>query len=136
MKPLRGAKKAAWAAFALWVKKRDALKTTGTTDTCRCYTCGKVYPIKEIDAGHAIPGRHEAVLFDEEIVYGQCQTCNRWNNGEQQAFRILLTELHGGEWWEEKQALKHKVMQRADPDYKEIAKTYREKLKDLLWVEK
>ena len=129
--PLKGAKKLAWKTFSLFVRTRDALRTTGTTDTCRCYTCGAVYPISEIDAGHAIPGRHEAILLDEELVYGQCRKCNRLNGGEQQAFRILLTQIHGEEWWEEKQALKHTIMQRTDSEYREIAKTYRAKIKEL-----
>ena len=79
-KPSRSkAKKDAWTAFATYIRLRDCLKTTGTTTSCVCVTCaqrGDVAPkeCKHIQAGHAVGGRGNAVLFNEEITNGQCLT--------------------------------------------------------------
>lgn len=39
-------------------------------------TCNRAYPFKQLQAGHFISGRGNAVLFDERIVYTQCIGCN------------------------------------------------------------
>lgn len=126
------AKATAWKTFAKYIKTRDALNTTGTTLACRCFTCNRIEPIERIDAGHAIPGRTEGILFDEELVYGQCQTCNRLKGGEEQAFRIILTDRYGEDWWNMKQFNKRAVLQRTDDDYREITRKYRLMTEELL----
>jgi hypothetical protein len=42
----------------------------------RCITCGVRKYYKELQAGHFIPGRHNAILFDERGVHPQCFHCN------------------------------------------------------------
>ena len=63
-------KETAWKWFAKFIKLRDAIETTGDIYYVKCVTCGDVKPIDEIDAGHAIPGRMNSILFVEELVKG------------------------------------------------------------------
>ena len=67
----------AWNAFSKYIRLSDAIKTTGNQDYCVCVTCGRTYPafgLGCIQAGHFVPGRTNAILFDEECVRGQCLT--------------------------------------------------------------
>jgi len=62
-----GAKATAWKWFAKYIKLRDAIATTGTKEAARCITCGIVFPLPGLEAGHMIPGRTGGILFDESI---------------------------------------------------------------------
>ena len=73
------AKKKAWEWFSKYIRLRDALLTTGTKDRARCITCNKEYPafgVGCLQAGHFIPGRANAVLYNEDACYAQCYNCN------------------------------------------------------------
>ena len=72
-------KQKAWDQFSLYVRVRDALRTTGDIHDCVCCSCGRVKPAFGrgcIQAGHFIPGRKNSVLFSEVGVHGQCSWCN------------------------------------------------------------
>jgi hypothetical protein len=72
-------KKKAWDQFSLYIRVRDALRTTGGVVDCVCCSCGRVKPAFGkgcIQAGHFIPGRKNIVLFSEIGVHGQCSYCN------------------------------------------------------------
>ena len=100
----KGVKATAWTWFSKYIRLRDCIATTGSTGYCKCFTCGKVVPYEQIDAGHALGHRQNAVLFDESIVFGQCRTCNSGHDGEKQAARRYLIERHGEEWVEMKES--------------------------------
>jgi len=127
-----GSKATAWGWFAKYIKLRDALATTGRPDEVRCITCGKVYLIDDVDAGHMIPGRTGGILFDESIVFAQCRRCNRDGNGERQAFKRVMVERHGLEWYELKEKARNTPTKLGDFECKLIADTYREKYKALI----
>ena len=65
-----------WPTFSRYIRVRDCLATTGTTTHGKCVTCGKTYAFHKLQAGHFIPGRTDAILFDTEQVYAQCFRCN------------------------------------------------------------
>lgn len=69
-------KKKVWIEFSHYIRLRDCLKTTGSPNEGRCYTCGKIYPFKSLQASHFIPGRHPSILFDEDGVHACCYHCN------------------------------------------------------------
>lgn len=85
-------KQKAWVSFSKFVRVRDCLTTTGKLNQGVCYTCGEVYPIDKLQAGHLIHGRTNNVLFDEENVKAQCRNCNIFNEGEQAKFLIKRIE--------------------------------------------
>lgn len=74
--PLEVRKNEVWRKFSLYVRRRDCLLATGSPNHGRCCTCGKAYPITRLQAGHFVPGRHDAVLFDADGVHTQCYRCN------------------------------------------------------------
>lgn len=123
------AKKKAWDAFSLWVRMRNV--TNQNMGFVNCYTCEKSYHYKNMNAGHGIGGRNNAVLFDEAIVRPQCVGCNIWGRGQYQVFtRKLIGEL-GLEAYDEivkhsSDPVKYKVA-----DYEEIEQRYKRKLEEL-----
>jgi len=126
-----GKKETAVGHFSMFIRTRDALNTTGTLTHAKCITCGKIYPITEMDAGHAIAGRKNAILFVEEICFSQCITCNRHLHGNLKRYKEILIGMYGPEKWEEFEALKHKTVKYTDADFGEIGGIFREKLKEL-----
>jgi hypothetical protein len=126
IKPLQGAKRKAWKAFSDYIRLRDSLKTTGSPDYCKCITCGKVVPYEQIQCGHAIGGRTNNILFDDELCNGQCKLCNVGHGGEYQMYKFLLVQKHGEAWWAMKEQAKRTTAQYSEFDYELIAKKYRE----------
>ena len=88
-------KKKAWILFSRYVRLRDCLKTTGTTTHGECLTCSRVYPIENLQAGHFIAGRSNAVLFDENGVHAQCYACNVGLHGNILQYRRKIIEMYG-----------------------------------------
>jgi len=127
-----GSKATAWSWFAKYIKLRDALATLDSHDEALCITCKMIHPISDMDAGHMLPGRTGGILFDESIVFAQCRACNRDGNGERQAFKRLMIERNGEEWY----ALKEQARKTPTPlgsfECSLIADTYRKKYKELL----
>jgi hypothetical protein len=73
-------KKRANTVYSKYIRTRDMLlnKHYGT-DTLKCFTCLKPYVafgVRCAQAGHFLPGRHSAVLYDERACHGQCYNCN------------------------------------------------------------
>ena len=88
-------RKYAWEQFSRYIRTRDCLRTTGTLMLGKCITCGREYDIDHLQAGHLVPGRHDAVLFDEVGVQSQCKRCNVFRSGEWPAFYLAIEERYG-----------------------------------------
>ena len=96
MKPtLRGTKKRVLIYFSKYIRLRDALKTTGDIHYCKCFTCGRIETIKNMDAGHFVSRRFNSVLFDERNVHSQCTHCNTFLGGNQLEYRRQLIKMYG-----------------------------------------
>lgn len=93
-----------------------------------CYTCGEIHPWKEIQAGHAIGGRHNAVLLDEEIIRPQCCGCNIFRRGNYPVFAAKLVREHGIDWWERKLEESHQLKTYTRGDLEALIESYRERL--------
>ena len=124
-------KEYAWQCFSKYIRLRDAIKTTGDIFYCKCITCGEIKPVSEMDAGHAIPGRMNSILFSEELVNAQCRNCNRENNGEKQMYKTIFIDVHGQDKWDYWQSTKREAVFYSDFDFEQIAKEYREKYNKL-----
>ena len=122
-----GPKKTAWDWFSKYIRLRDSLATTGDASRCICITCDIEWPSEQIDAGHMIPGRTGGILFDETIVFGQCRRCNREGNGERQAFKRVMVERNGIEWYELKEQARRTPTKLGDFECRLIAEEYRTK---------
>jgi len=141
-KPSRSkAKKDAWTAFATYIRKRDCLKTTGTFTYGKCVTCmqmgiDKVIDYARIQAGHAVGGRGNAVLFNEELVFGQCDYCNckppYGLGGNYSYYTLFLIDKYGREHAEELLKLKYQTKVYKLHDFIEIKDEYEKKTLELL----
>ena len=127
-------KKLLWQDFSKYIRLRDADKYGFIV----CITCGKVVKWKEAHAGHGIGGRYNYILFDEELVNGQCFNCNSpiargGKGGNYGKYAVVLIKRHGMKWYEKK--LKYKVRQFTKQELKDLRIYYREKWqKELLKI--
>jgi len=128
----KGSKATAWRWFAKFIKLRDCIITTGNTTMGRCITCGEVKPIDDLDAGHLLGGRTGGILFDPEIVHAQCRSCNRDHGGEYQAYKMVMVEKFGLEWYRLKEVAAKTNTKLGEFECKQISDEYRLKYKNLL----
>ena len=72
-------KKKVWDEVSEFVRLTEAIKATGDIKMLKCCTCDKLYPAFGVgcaQAGHFVPGRSNAILFDLRGIHGQCYNCN------------------------------------------------------------
>jgi len=124
---LRSLKARAWKLFSEWIRRKDA----DQGGTVSCYTCGKLMFWKEAHAGHAIPGRHNAVLLDPEIVRPQCPRDNLFLGGRYEIFATKLIKEKGMEWWEAKLEGARAIVKLTRGDYEALISSYKQKLEEL-----
>jgi hypothetical protein len=120
-------KKKAWTIISEYVRRKDA----DHNGYVACYTCGAMKHWKEGDAGHAIPGRHNKVLFDLEILRFQCKHCNGPKSGMQYEFGKRLNLEHGEGWFEQKVLDSKGTVKIYDSDLADIIAKTKEMLEDI-----
>ena len=121
LKSISSLKDKAWSVFSLYIRQSNA----DSRGYCTCYTCGNSAPWKEIQAGHGIGGRTNAVLFDEEIVKPQCVACNIFLRGNYTIFTTKLIKQHGMQWWENKLINSRLLIKHSRADLEEIIRNYK-----------
>jgi len=120
-------KKEAWTVFSKWVRNRDNWK---------CYTCGKQYDGTGssrggLHAGHFISRRHNATMFNEMNVHGQCMYCNMWDYGNSGVYAQNLIRDYGKEKFDELVRLGRTIKQFSPVELEEIKRIYQQKLEKL-----
>lgn len=126
-KSLSALKKQAWDLLSRVIRTESAAKD----GYCQCYTCGKMLEFKDAQAGHAIGGRHNAVLFDEEILRCQCMACNVFKRGNYQVFITRLIEENGFDWWLTKLAQLRETIKYNRCDLESKIDLYKARLKEI-----
>ena len=121
----RRAKDAAWKEFSRYIRTRDAVVETGDTTRGRCITCGRLIPVYGNDAGHFVPGRSDAVLFEEHNCHLQCARCNRFAQGAFVEYELALRDLNGEEEVERLKQLKFKHVKYSVQDFINLKIKYR-----------
>jgi hypothetical protein len=121
----------AWNIFSKYIRRRDCLDTTGTLGYGICFTCGKRVRFEDSDAGHFIPGRQNAVLFEENAVHLQCKECNQGKGGNYEVYRSRMIIVYGEDEVMRLESMKHKVVKMSPGDYSDISVTYRAKLREM-----
>ena len=124
---LRSLKKKAWTLFSQYVRRKDA----DEGGTVSCYTCEKLLHWKEAHAGHGIPGRHNAVLFDLDIVKPQCPRDNIFLGGRYEVFTTKLIKENGMDWWEKKLAGAREVVKLTRADLESLIEQMKANLAEL-----
>ncbi len=57
---------------------------------CKCYTCGRIHGIKDIELGHFQRRGYLTTRYDENNGRPQCTYCNRYHSGEPEKFELKL----------------------------------------------
>jgi len=130
-KTLSKAKKDAWTVFALFIRTRDALATTGTLTEALCITCERRYPIKQLQAGHFIPGRHNGILFDKRNCFAQCYGCNVMKSGNSIRYFRKMQKIHGEDVIKELEELDEIPVQFKVNEMLETKEYFKQQLKEL-----
>lgn len=118
------AKKKAWNAFSLWVRQSNADRN----GMVKCYTCRTRAHWKEMDAGHGIGGRNNAVLFMKEVVKPQCKACNIFARGRYRVFTLNLIKELGVKEYEKLIKRSNELFQYKIVDFQEIENLYKERV--------
>ena len=125
---LRSLKKKAWALVSRFVRLREA----DDGGYVHCYTCrAPIHAILEAQAGHGIPGRHGAVLFDVDIIRPQCRRCNLFMGGRYEVFAARLIRENGLEWYERKLEGARQTVKHTRADLEELIRDYKQKIEEL-----
>lgn len=130
-KTITGAKRKAWKSFSIYIRLRDCLFTTHTKEFGKCFTCDSKLPFKELQAGHFIPGRHNANLFSEEGTHAQCRVCNIIKGGSQLEYRRRIIDLYGDSYDEVLEKEAQKTVKYTLQDYIEIEQKYKKLAEEL-----
>ena len=127
-KKLQNPEKAkAWEKFARYIRIRDCLKTTGFAFLGVCVTCGRRFHIRYLQAGHCLPGRSNAKLFDEKLTNAQCKYCNEYKHGERKKYEQKMIDRYGRKKFEQMKIDARKVIPYMYMDYEKITQKYHDK---------
>lgn len=124
-------KKKAWKVFSEYIRLSYASDEPGERGWENCYTCKAKAPWREMQAGHGIGGRNNAVLFMEEVVRPQCVGCNVFGRGKYPIFTSKLIKELGMERYDELLTLSQQTVKYTAQQYKDIADVYKAKLAEL-----
>ena len=121
------AKKKANSAFSRFIRNKYSSNGYAT-----CFTCGLTKPWKELQAGHGISGRNNAVLYMEEVVRVQCAGCNIWGRGKLSVFTPKLIREIGIERYQELAEEANKIVKYTVQDYLNIEELFKSKLSAII----
>jgi len=88
-------KKKLIATLDRWFSKFIRLRDSDSNGYCRCVTCTKILPWKEMDAGHFVSREKIVTRWDEFNVHAQCPWCNRFKAGNQYEHGKAIDRMHG-----------------------------------------
>lgn len=114
----------AWHEFSLYTRLQgaDGGYEAGTNTCC---TCDTTYPVKRLQAGHFVPGRHSIILFDERNCHPQCYNCNINLKGAPRKYESFMKSKYGQEVIDELDRLDGQQSGFKWFDYKELFEKYK-----------
>jgi hypothetical protein len=124
---LKTLRRKAWDACSRYIRRCYSDHRGWTV----CYTCGASGDWRTMDAGHAIPGRTNAVLYDTDIIRCQCKICNIYKRGQHHIFTAKLIRENGLEWWERKLQGSRRLVKYNREDYERIREEFEWKTQQL-----
>lgn len=97
---------------------------------CRCYICGKSFPIRLIDNGHCFVRGNKGTRWNENNCRPQCESCNRYEDTTD-IFKDRLKNELGFELYNQIEQLSKSIVKFSDREGLEMIKFYRNKLNEL-----
>lgn len=125
-------KKKAWDEFSRWVRVHDCLESTGLPFVGVCITCDRRFHIRYLQAGHCLPGRTNAKLFNEKLVHAQCKWCNEFKHGEKDKYEKKMIGRYGEKEFEQMKIKAKQIIHNSEMDFEKLAEDYKSKYKDLI----
>ncbi len=116
-------KKKTWSSCSKYVRLLHSID-----GCCRCYTCGIVKPIKQMQAGHGFSGRGNSILFELDIIRPQCYGCNCCSSGKLDVFTYNLRKELGSKRFDELFALKNTQRKYIIPELIELREWFEQKI--------
>lgn len=126
-KSLKTLKNKVWKVFSLYIRLRD----TDDSGYGKCVTCETVEHYTKLQAGHAVGGRTNAILFHEEIVHAQCVKCNVFMRGNYNKYALFMIDTYGREKFEHFLALKHAFKKFYEYELDDMYKYYKNRSEEL-----
>jgi len=99
-----------------------------------CCTCAREYPAFGkgcAQAGHYVPGRRNAVLYQEKGCHAQCFNCNVRLKSNPIEYRIFMDEKYGTGERLRQEALRYVTVKLTVPQLEAIRDKYEEKYRFL-----
>ena len=128
MKPkLSTLKKKCWKIFSEYIRRKYANKRGYAV----CVTCGVKKHWKELQAGHFIDGRTNAILFNEECVHPQCVKCNIYLSGNKVEYFRFMQKKYGDETIDRLRKIARWSVKFYPHELEEKIKEYKQKLEAL-----
>lgn len=88
---------------SLWIR----LEESDDHGYCICFTCGRPFHYKEIDCGHFRSRSDSRTRWIRENTHAQCSDCNRYKQGNLDAYEDRLCEVYGPDILEVLQEVDH-----------------------------
>jgi len=120
-------KKKAWTLFSKYLR----MKYANGNGYCACYTCGEVKHYKELQAGHLLDGRNNAILFEWNCVRPQCYRCNCILNGNKEEYIPKFIRECGEEEFARLKRLKQTTVKFSIADLEEKIELFKAKIKEI-----
>jgi 5-methylcytosine-specific restriction endonuclease McrA len=118
--------------FSEYIRRRDS----DENGYGKCISCGKIVHWKDADAGHFVNRAHMSLRYDEKNVNLQCRHCNRFREGEMLGYSEGLVKKYGPEVLDYLKVKKHNICKLGQFEIDLLAKTYKQKIKELCQTER
>lgn len=115
------------SVFSKYIRLRDA----DTNGMCQCISCGRVFPLNQMDCGHFIPRGHMGTRFDEDNCHAQCVRCNRFMDGNLVEYERRLKRKIGADGIGELNNRANSVKKYYEWELEEMITSYKQECKAL-----
>lgn len=117
---------------AALLQKYVRMKAADHNGYCECVTCGtKTLWYEGMQGGHFIGRGSISTKLMEENVNPQCVRCNKYLSGNITAYTLYMIDMHGREFVDELQRLKHVPKKYKRDEVEEIIRDLKQKIKEL-----
>jgi hypothetical protein len=120
--------------FAMYIRLRDAIETTGSKEWFICCTCGRRLPFDRSQDGHCFGRSKAGTKFEEHNNHAQCDTCNgdRKSLGQFYAHKAFIRQKYGQAELDRLEYISKKlVVQRRDEWYIQKIEYYKKKIEEI-----
>jgi len=109
--------------YSKYIRERDSVN-----GYVKCFTCGKMYPIGEMQCGHFISRDNMETRYSEDNTHPQCIDCNCFNGGNMEEYTIRMIDKYGRDKVDELRRRGRIAKRWTKEELKELIEEYKKKL--------